>query len=128
MKSRLLGVGCTDANISRLGINKSKLFHLIVLASTIFASSNALAATMWTDWTDITRGNPGAASGTLGSITVDYSGEVIVHSVSNGSSNIWNPESTYVGGAVDASPDSVGDVVESATRQSIKHQLKYPPI
>lgn len=103
-------------------MNKGKLFYLMLLASSIFASTNVLASTMWTDWTDITLGDPGSATGTLGSTTVSYSGEVTGNTIINGTSTIWNPESTYVGGAVDTSPDSVGDHIGlngSATTGSI---------
>jgi hypothetical protein len=87
------------------------LFSAAVVCSAAFiaSTSDALATTMWTDWTEIAFGDPGSASGTLGSTTISYSGEVIGNSNINGTSTIWNPESTYVGGLVDTSPDSVGD-------------------
>jgi hypothetical protein len=90
-------------------MSKNALLYSILFVSTLFTSTNVLAATMWTDWTAITLGDPGSASGTLGSTNVSYSGEVTGNSNINGTSTIWNPESTYVGGSVDTSPLSVGD-------------------
>ena len=89
-----------------------------ILALFVFATSHtaATASTIWTDWTQVTVGDPGSATGTLGSTTVSYSGEVIGAAVQggtiiDGTSAIWNPESTYVGGVVDVSPAVVGDVI-----------------
>jgi len=90
-------------------VSRSKI--LFVIAMFMASSSSVLASTMWTDWTAITLGDPGSASGTLGSTSVNYFGEVISTSNINGTSTIWNPEATYVGGAVDTSPDSVGDLI-----------------
>lgn len=67
-----------------------------------------MAATIWTDWTGATTGAPGAATGTLGGVTVSYSGE-LGGFVINGTSPIWNPASTYVGGTSTTSPSVVGD-------------------
>ena len=78
---------------------------MVMMAS----STSAIAATVWTDWTDYTAGNPGSASGTLDTVTVSYTGEVLGQTTVNGTSSIWNPETSYVGGAVDSSPDTVGD-------------------
>jgi hypothetical protein len=66
------------------------------------------AATIWTDWTSASSGGPGSATGTVGSVGVTYSGE-LVGFVVNGGSNIWNPESSFVGGTVTDSPDAIGD-------------------
>jgi len=90
-------------------MSNNRLLNSILFVSALFASSNVLATTIWTDWTAITLGDPGSASGTLGSTTVTYSGEVTGNSNINGTSTIWNPESTYIGGVVDTSPNSVGD-------------------
>lgn len=80
-----------------------------MLASAL--SSNAFAATIWTDWTSLTVGSAGSAAGTLGTVAVNYSGQVLNTSVTNGSSGLWNPQSSFVGGTVDSSPDTVGDLI-----------------
>jgi hypothetical protein len=88
-------------------IGKFLLTPVILLSMNSFAT----AATIWTDWTTRTLGDPaGAASGIMDSITVNYSGDVY-NAVINGTTTIWNPSTTFIGGAVDTSPDSVGDVI-----------------
>jgi hypothetical protein len=88
-----------------------RLFALTAAAMTAilaFATVPAFAATIWTDWTSATVGFPGSASGTLNGVGVSYTGEVIA-SVLNGASNIWAPNSSFVGGTVTTSPSIVGD-------------------
>ncbi len=53
-------------------------------------------------------GAPGSAAGTLGGVSVSYSGEVI-GSVLNGTSGIWAPNSSFIGGTVTTSPSVVND-------------------
>jgi hypothetical protein len=74
----------------------------------LLMSSAADAVTTWTDWTGGTVGAPGVASGSVGGIAVTYQGE-LDSGVLNGTSNIWNPSTSFVGGTVTASPDVVGD-------------------
>ena len=74
------------------------------------------SATSWTDWTAATVGSPGSAVGTLDGVSVTYSGQVIAGTccggtTTNGSSDIWNPTSTFTGGTVTTSPDAVGDAI-----------------
>lgn len=70
----------------------------------------ANAATIWTNWTSATAGvnGGGSAAGTVSGVGVSYSGE-LDGSVLNGTSSIWAPNSSFVGGAVTASPSVVGD-------------------
>jgi hypothetical protein len=70
--------------------------------------ASAQAATTWTDWTSATSGFPGSAAGTLDGVGVSYSGEVI-GAVTNGTSTIWAPNSSFIGGTVTTSPSVVGD-------------------
>jgi hypothetical protein len=88
-----------------------RLFALTAAAMTamlVFAAVPAFAATIWTDWTTATGGLPGSASGTLNGVGVSYTGEVI-GAVFNGTSPIWAPNSSFVGGTVTTSPSIVGD-------------------
>jgi PEP-CTERM motif len=64
--------------------------------------------TTWVNWTALTTGTPGSATGTLGAITISYSGELI-NGVINGTSGIWSPNSSFIGGTVDTSPSAVND-------------------
>lgn len=85
------------------------VFAAIVVGMS-FAAASA-AATLWTDWTTVTVGVPGSASGSLGGVAVSYVGEVRSGSVVNGTATIWRPESSFTGGTVTASPDSIGDSI-----------------
>jgi hypothetical protein len=78
---------------------------LFILAA---STPSAAAATIWTDWTSASSGAPGSATGTVGGVGVSYAGE-LAGFVINGGSNIWNPESSFVGGTVTDSPDAIGD-------------------
>lgn len=72
----------------------------------------AFAQTTWTDWTSATPGEPGAAVGTLGGISVTYSGEVLGNTLVNGGFAAgWAPATSFVGGTVGTSPASVGDMI-----------------
>jgi hypothetical protein len=47
--------------------------------------------------------------GTVNGVGVSYSGELDSNSVINGTSTIWAPTSSFVGGTITASPSVVGD-------------------
>ncbi len=79
-----------------------------ILAATTLLAPRALAVTVWTDWTGVTAGAPGSAAGTLNGVAVTYAGELDA-AVVNGLSNIWAPDSSFVGGASTTSPSTVGD-------------------
>jgi len=74
----------------------------LFLATCTFSSS-ALAhadTIAWTSWSSATPGNPGSATGTIGSINVSYSGQT------TGLTNVpsWTPASTFTGGDVGNAP------------------------
>ncbi len=68
----------------------------------------AEATTIWTDWTTASTGAPGTAGGLLGGVAVTYSGELDNYII-NGSSTIWSPNSSFIGGTVTTSPSVFGD-------------------
>jgi hypothetical protein len=70
----------------------------------------AAAATVWTDWTSVTTGATGTVAGTLAGAGVTYNGEV-GSAVTNGTTNIWAPNSSFIGGTSTDSPSSVNDVI-----------------
>jgi hypothetical protein len=72
------------------------------------AAAPLQAATIWTDWTAGSIGNPGAALGALPGVGVLYTGE-LDGGIFNGTSTIWAPNSSFVGGTVTTSPSVVGD-------------------
>src|SRR6266496_4318317 len=78
------------------------------VAVCLFLATPAFAVTIWTDWTSATVGELGTATGTLNGVTVTYGGQVIDF-VINGTSNIWSPNSSFIGGTVTTSPSIVGD-------------------
>ncbi len=78
-----------------------------LMAVLFLFAAPASAVTVWTDWISVSDTTPGA-SGLLNGVTVTYSGQVIDF-VINGTSNIWSPNSSFIGGTVTASPSTVGD-------------------
>jgi hypothetical protein len=86
---------------------RTVLLGCVLSVATLFATTT-FAATTWTDWTSATVGAPGSAAGTVSGVGVSYSGEVI-GSVINGTSGIWAPNSSFIGGTVTASPSVVND-------------------
>jgi hypothetical protein len=107
--------------------------ELLALAVGLAITPAAFAGSVtWTDWTSDTAGSPGSATGSMGGITVTYSGQTsdlgIAQAASMGQSNLpWLPASSFIGGTVgDAPPvsfDSVAieggtDLTESITFSS----------
>ena len=91
--------------------NLGAIAGLPVLMGFMFVlSTPAFAITTWTDWTSAQGGAPGTASGTVNGIAVTYSGE-LDSAVINGTSPIWAPSTTYIGGTVTTSPSTVGDAI-----------------
>jgi hypothetical protein len=91
----------------------NKLFVATALASLCFAT--AANATIWTLWSDnYTPGYPtgGSATGTLGGVTVTYTGEINSGIGNPACGGIcfgypsWTPTSTWVGGIVTTAPPS----------------------
>jgi len=87
-----------------------RLFALTAaaIAGIAFAAVPAYAITVWTDWTSASVGAPGSATGTLNGVAVRYSGELDA-AVTNGMSNIWAPNTSFIGGTVTTSPSTVAD-------------------
>lgn len=77
--------------------------RLLGVALAVLASATAANATVvWTDWTSGTTGTTsGSATGTMGGVTVTYTGEMeaLNPDVSN-----WSPASTWQGGPVTNAP------------------------
>ena len=86
------------------------LISFIVVLLSIVVAAAASAATLWTDWTSSTAGAPGSAAGTLNGVTVNYAGE-LDSAVTNGTSLIWAPNASFIGGTVTTSPSIVGDAI-----------------
>jgi hypothetical protein len=78
----------------------------VVIALSVSVAATASAATIWTDWLSATSG--GSATGNVSGVVVLYSGELDGF-VINGASNIWSPDSSFIGGESTTSPSTVGD-------------------
>lgn len=74
----------------------------------ILFATPSFAATIWTDWTGFTIGANGGGAATSSVSGVTYSGELDGITIS-GAANIWNPDSTFVGGTITTSPNTAGD-------------------
>ena len=82
------------------------LISAAIVGAVLTVAAGPASATVWTDWTTATAGEPGSAAGTLGAVSVSYSGEVLGNTVINGSSLDWSePASSFIGGAVTTSPE-----------------------
>ena len=96
---------------TKLQIAKYAMVGMTMMAAAA-ATSGAAATTIWTDWTSATVGAPGSAAGNLNGIGVTYSGEVTSNAtVTNGTSGIWAPNTSFIGGSVTTSPSTVGDSI-----------------
>ena len=91
-------------------IVQSSLLMGAVISATLLATVPASAVTTWTDWTSSTAGAPGTASGSVSGVGISYAGEVD-STVLNGTSPIWAPNSSFIGGTSTASPSTVGDAI-----------------
>jgi hypothetical protein len=74
---------------------------LLLAACAVSTSPLAHADTIaWANWSTATSGNPGSATGTIGSVNVTYTGQT------SGLTNVpsWTPVSTFTGGLVGNAP------------------------
>jgi hypothetical protein len=85
--------------LKRLLVNpvSALLLASCAVSPSAFAHADTVA---WTNWSSGTSGNPGSATGTIGSINVTYSGQT------SGLTNVpsWTPASTFTGGVVGNAP------------------------
>lgn len=81
-----------------------------IAGAALLLAGAASAQTAWTDWTSATGGAPGSAAGSLNGVAVSYSGEVD-GATTNGSTTIWGPSASFVGGTVTAGPGVPSDAI-----------------
>jgi hypothetical protein len=79
------------------------LFATCAVSSPALAHADTIA---WTNWSSGIVGNPGSATGTIGSISVTYSGQT------SGLTSVpsWTPASTFTGGPVGNAPPNAPSV------------------
>jgi PEP-CTERM motif len=83
-------------------MNISRFFgrSATVLALAVVAVSAQAATITWTNWTAVTAGNTGTATGTMGGTTVSYSGQVGFLATAPS----YTPVATFTGGVVGNAP------------------------
>ncbi|KAA0216292.1 MAG: hypothetical protein DYG94_05325 [Leptolyngbya sp. PLA3] len=79
---------------------------LLCLAAPLAAANNV----QWADWTAASTGIAGSASGTIGSINVNFSGELWGAQTAGGT-NYWSPGTAYVSGSV-WNPPPASDILQ----------------
>jgi hypothetical protein len=93
----------------------------IALAAAAVAAPSARAGLIsWTDWTSLTLGDNGSASGTVlnGSVAVTYSGQLLSPSQTDtGATNYWNPDAPYLSPTIDNAPGDNGILTLSGGAQ-----------
>jgi len=82
----------------------------VMIGLSALCGASASAVTIWTDWASASLGpsGGGSGSGVVSGVGVTYSGELDGF-VINGTSGIWAPASTFIGGTSTTSPSTVGD-------------------
>jgi len=81
---------------------------LLAALLAVVTAAPAAASTIWVDWISGFAGAPGQVNGTMAGVGVTYVGEVDNGNIV-GTSGIWSPNSSFIGGTVDTSPSSVND-------------------
>ena len=87
--------------MQRKGLVINHLSAFVLAACVVAAPVVAHADTVvWTNWSSATAGSPGSATGSIGGITVTYSGQT------SGLTSVpsWTPASTFSGGTVGNAP------------------------
>jgi len=78
------------------------LMFVLAVVCIAFSALPACADTVaWTDWSSVTPGSPGTGTGTIGSLSVSYSGQTsaLLHNFPS-----WTPTTTFSGGIVGNAP------------------------
>lgn len=106
---------------------RSKPLFALLLAAAFASTSLAAHADniAWTSWSTGTSGNPGSASGTIGSINVTYSGQTsgLLHNYPS-----WGPTSTFTGGVVGNAPPAANNAVQIEGGQSYTETITFSSV
>jgi hypothetical protein len=83
----------------------------LIVGAWLSVLAPASAATVWIDWNSAFPSS-NFATGTLNGVSVSFSGQVLANSqIFGGFTGGWAPESSFSGGTVTTSPNSVGDII-----------------
>lgn len=85
---------------------------LAVGLATVVANSATAGPITWTGWTSATIGSSGSAAGTLGAITVGFTGELSGNTQVAGGINYWVPNAPYLNAVVGNAPPA-SDILTS---------------
>src|SRR5207244_3653082 len=100
------------------------------------ASPLSAAAVDWVNWTSLSPGNPGTATGTINSVptvSVGYSGEVLPSSYTGvgapppGLHPSWTPTGTFSGGTVGNAPSNTGSIALSGGPATGTNTIFFSP-
>lgn len=109
---------------------KSTRLRLALLGSLVAFSATAAADQIdWTQWTAITNGAPGSATGTITpssgpAVSVTYSGEATGNS-NTGGYPTWTPSTSYTGGIVGNAPPASGGIIAQNGGQAITNTITF---
>ncbi|MFM6325936.1 MAG: PEP-CTERM sorting domain-containing protein [Microcystis sp.] len=115
-------VNALAKTLSSLGI----LTGVTIAATTLQATSVSAATVIWADWTSATTGTSGSATGTIGPITVNYTGDVFFAQTVGGI-NYWNPALPYINNSVISNAPPASDIIalNTATTGSTTNKLTF---
>jgi hypothetical protein len=83
----------------------------LIVGAWLSVTASASAGTVWIDWNSAFPSS-NTAAGTLNGVSVSFSGQVLANSqILGGFAGGWAPESSFSGGTVTTSPNSVGDII-----------------
>ena len=77
-----------------------------IASSTLPACADSIA---WTNWSSVSSGSPGTATGTIGSLNVSYSGQTSGMLTNYPS---WTPTTTFSGGIVGNAPPAGNNSIQ----------------
>jgi len=86
------------------------LMFVLAVVCIAFSALPACADTVaWTDWSSVTPGSPGTGTGTIGSLSVSYSGQTsaLLHNFPS-----WTPTTTFSGGIVGNAPPAANNSIQ----------------
>jgi hypothetical protein len=98
--------------VEKKKITNAVLRGALIVGAWILVIAPASADTIWIDWTKVdATGSSGLVEGNLNGVSVTFGGQVLANTAIAGEFKGWNPESSFKGGTVTASPSTVGDII-----------------
>lgn len=95
-----------------------------VMAAMLILAAPALAVDT-VDWTDWTAYSPGSVTGSIGSLTISYSGETNPPAQTSGGTNYWVPNTPYLSTLVTNAPATPDIVRLSSLNASLANEITF---